>query len=182
MTTQQLTQVAFAKLANVTPTSVHRALARGHLEATAVPGTRRRFVDPAHPVNAAWLVDRGVDPGPLAAASSPSAPRGGSLLDLDLELKRLRLRRETMAHLVQVRKLIPAAWYYRSIGRIAAVLADHFRTFADRHADQIDAMAKNGAGRVQFADYLDTEVDKAMMAVQQTCDREIQEWKDEDAE
>jgi hypothetical protein len=60
------------------------------------------------------------------------------------------------------------------------VLADHFRTFADRHADQLEAMGRDGAGRVQFADYLDTEIDKAMLAVQRTCDKEIQSWRDEE--
>jgi hypothetical protein len=39
-------------------------------------------------------------------------------------------------------------------------------------------MAAAGAGRVEFAVYLDAEIEKAVLAVQRTCDKEMAKWRE----
>jgi hypothetical protein len=100
--------------------------------------------------------------------------------DIENARKAIALQKDKINYLVQVKKLMPVEWHYRSTGRVAAVISEQFSTFADRHADQLEAMAKAGAKRAEFYDFLDSEIDRAMTAVQLTCDKEIQTWKDEE--
>ncbi len=90
----------------------------------------------------------------------------------------ISLQKEKIGYLTLIGKLVRGDEYDRSINRISAVLGDHFRPFAERIADQLEAMAKAGAARVQFFDFVDAEVDKAVQAVQRVCDREIQDRRE----
>jgi hypothetical protein len=121
-----------------------------------------------------------------APGASPEVIREGrerraaevGIKEIERSRKAIALQNDKINYLTKIGKLVRGDDYDRSISRIAAVIGEHFRTFADRHADQLAAMAKAGAERAQFADYLDAEIDKAMTAVQQTCDREIRERAD----
>jgi hypothetical protein len=95
--------------------------------------------------------------------------------DIKASLEEIKFRKEKLSHLQRCGKVLGAHEYYRDIGRISAALEENFRTFADRHADQLEAMAKAGAGRTQFAEFLAEEIDKSVSMVQAVCDREVQE-------
>jgi hypothetical protein len=95
--------------------------------------------------------------------------------DIKASIEEIKFRKEKLSHLQRCGKVLGAHEYYRDIGRISAALEENFRTFADRHADQLEAMAKAGAGRTQFAEFLAEEIDKSVSMVQAVCDREVQE-------
>jgi hypothetical protein len=90
------------------------------------------------------------------------------------DLEDLKYRSNKLSHLIRCGKAVELVEHNRSIGAIVAVVENHLRPFADRVSDQLEAMAKAGAGRAQFADFIDSEIDKALTAAQAARDHEIQ--------
>jgi hypothetical protein len=90
------------------------------------------------------------------------------------DLEDLKYRSNKLSHLLRCGKAVDLTEHNRSLGAIVAVIENHLRPFADRVADQLEAMAKAGAGRAQFADFIDSEIDKALTAAQAARDHEIQ--------
>lgn len=86
----------------------------------------------------------------------------------------INYRAKKLAHLRECGKTIETAERDRSLGAIVAVIENHLRPFADRVADQLAAMAGQPELRTPFADYLDSEIDKALTAAQAARDHEIQ--------
>jgi hypothetical protein len=86
----------------------------------------------------------------------------------------INYRAKKLAHLRECGKTIETADRDRSLGAIVAVIENHLRPFADRVADQLAAMAGQPELRTPFADYLDSEIDKALTAAQAARDHEIQ--------
>ena len=90
------------------------------------------------------------------------------------DLEDLKYRSNKLSHLLRCGKAVELTEHNRSVGAIVAVIENHLRPFADRVSDQLEAMAKAGAGRAQFADFIDSEIDKALTAAQAARDHEIQ--------
>lgn len=138
---------------------------------------------PPPPSPATQVTDRARSSGPNFPGRSPVSRENDRVglatesraRDIKTNREAISLQKEKIGYLTMIGKLVRGDDYDRSIGRIAAVFENQVRPFADRHADQLEAMAKAGAGRAEFFDYLDAELDKVMKAVEATCDREVQD-------
>lgn len=85
------------------------------------------------------------------------------------KLLRTKLQRERAAVWRAARQTATTAAVRDAFGRLSATIEENFRSFADRHADALVAMSAAGAGRPEIADYLETEIGKAMSAVVSQC-------------
>lgn len=94
--TEHMTQTAFAKLARTSQATISRALSTGRLVWSTDPHTARHVIDPEHPVNLAFLLNRGVDPRPPAPTPRPLAERLAALPPVERQILELLLSRLEM--------------------------------------------------------------------------------------
>lgn len=105
-------------------------------------------------------------PAPPAA---PGGPSRTEYRDEEIALKnrllRTKVQRETRAEWRAAGKTASTRVVAAAFGRLGAALEAEFRPFADRHADSLAAMGSAGAGRVEFATYLEAEIDKVLASL-----------------
>jgi hypothetical protein len=95
------------------------------------------------------------------------------------KLLKTKLQRERAAVWKNARTTVSASAARSIIGRISSAIEEQFRSFADRHADALVAMSAAGAGRLEIADYLETEIGKSMATVILQCKRVAESVADE---
>jgi len=190
-------KAAFARLAGVTPTAINHVLRTGSLVPTA-----DGKIDDEHRLSLAYLerrrraspgsgqdgTGRPVDGGagaPLRDTDDDdergtgTAPRSlaEQKLALDIKIRRERLKHDKLFNLKELGAMVTLESCERAYATIASALESNFRSFADRHADELVAMVTAGAGRIQVAELLDVAIDTAMQRVVATVHRTIDEMR-----
>lgn len=143
------------------------------------PPRARTSVKPQKAPKPAQPAPAPVVPTPPAAPPVSRKPATGAGMDrlsakdeeiaVKNKILRTKLQRERAAVWKDARLTVSAAAARAVIGKISAAIEENFRTFAERHADQLAAMAAVAADRAQFAEYLDAEIGKAMTTVVKQC-------------
>ena len=97
--------------------------------------------------------------------------------EVSVQTKQVKLAREKIRYLVDVKKVIPVDVVNRSYSMIASALEEQFRMFDEREGEELYAIAKD-VPVIEFKKTIKTKIDHAMRSVCAVVEKQNEKLKE----